>query len=102
MVRILHLLDRCAEFEHERASESLARAIGAGFAVTRRTIGYGGDYRDVPTAAAMLRRAGEAFDIVHAFGATALTVAAFGTRSHLIFSPSSEIKSRSVRWLRAV
>lgn len=76
--------------------------IGEGFAITRRTIGYGGDYRDAATAAALLRRAGETFDLVHAFGTTALTVAAFGTRSPIIFSPASETKSRAIRWLRAV
>ena len=76
--------------------------IGDGFFVVRRTIGHGGDYRDAATAAAMLRRAGEPFDVVHAFGTAALTVAAFGTRGPIVFSPSNETKSRAIRWLRAV
>ena len=102
MIRILHLLDRRAEFEAERGSKSLARAIGEGFVIIRRTIGIGGDYRDVATAAASLRRSDDTFDLLHAFGTTALTVAAFGGRAPIILSPASEPKRRSVGWLRAV
>lgn len=102
MVRILHLLDRHAEFEAERGSESIARAVGAGFAVTRRMIGYGGDWRDAPTAAAMMRRAAEKFDLVHAWGGTALTVAALGTNAPVVYSPATETNPRTIRWLRAV
>src|SRR5688572_18629475 len=102
MVRILHLLDRDAEFEAERGAESLGRAIGDGFAVTRRTIGHGGAWRDAATAAAMLRRSSEKFDAVHAWGGRALTVAALGTASPIVFSPGSDTRVRMVRWLRAV
>ena len=102
MIRILHLLEREAEFEAERGSESIARAVGEGFSVTRRKIGYGGDWRDAATAAAMLRRSREQFDLVHAWGGKALTVAALGTSAPLVFSPASETRGRTVQWLRAV
>src|SRR5687767_8762360 len=103
MIRILHLLDREAEFEAERGAESLRRAVGDAFDITRRTIGYGGDWRDVPTAAAMLRRSHEKFDLIHAWGGRALTVAALGAASPIVFSPASETTTtQTIRWLRAV
>ncbi len=102
MIRVLHLLDHLAEFEAERGSESLARAIGEGFVIERRTIGFGGDYRDIPTAAAAIRRSNEQFDLVHAWGGAALTVAAFATRGRIIFSLSPESHWKTIRWLRAV
>ena len=102
MIRILHLLDRHAEFEAERSAESLARAIGEGFAITRRTIGYGGDWRDAATAAAMLRRSRAKFDLVHTWGGRAMTVAVLGTTSPIVFSPASETRGRTIQWLRAV
>ena len=104
MIRILHLLDRDAEFEAERGSESIGRAVGSGFSVTRRTIGHGGDWRDPPTAAAMLRRSSERYDVIHAWGGRALTVAALGgsAQSPIVFSPASEIRLHTIQWLRAV
>jgi glycosyltransferase involved in cell wall biosynthesis len=102
MIRILHLLERDAEFEAERGAESIGRAIGGVFAITRRTIGYGGDWRDAATAAAMLRRAREKFDLIHAWGGRALTVAALGATSPIVFSPASETRPRTIQWLRAV
>src|SRR5215218_6929312 len=87
MVRILQLLEHHADFESRRAAEGLARSLGAGFEVEQRTMGYGGTYRDLPTAAATIRRAGEQFDLVHAWGGKALTVAALATRKPIVFSP---------------
>ncbi|MEA2709314.1 MAG: hypothetical protein QOF78_1915 [Phycisphaerales bacterium] len=102
MIHILHLLDRDAEFEAERGGESIGRAVGEGFSVTRRTIGLGGDWRDAATAAAILRRGGEKFDMIHAWGGRALTVAALGATSPIVFSPASDTRSRTIQWLRAV
>src|SRR4051812_1483237 len=102
MVRILHLLDRDADFETTRSSDSLARATGEGFDITRRTIGLGGDYRDVATAAAMLRRHDFSFDLIHPWGGAALAVAALGAKTPIVFSPSPETRGRTIRWLRAV
>ena len=56
MIRILHLLPHDADFETSRSSESLERSAGEGFTITRKKIGRGGTWRDVPTAAAMLRQ----------------------------------------------
>ena len=103
MIRVLHLLEHAADFETARSSESLARAAGEGFSITRRTIGHGGTWRNVACAAATLRRGSdESFDIIHAWGGSALAVAALAGRGKILFSPSSETHPRTVRWLRAV
>src|SRR5690242_4308946 len=103
MIRILHLLDRDTDFETRRGAEGLARSLGDGFDVTIRTIGHGGDWRDVATGAAMLRRhAGPPFDVVHAWGGAGLTVAALGSARPILFSPAADSRPRIVRWLRAV
>lgn len=102
MVRILQLLDRETDFETRRASEGLSRALGDGFVVERRTIGEGGDYRNVAVATARLRRGGAAFDLIHGFGGRALAAAALGTRLPIVFSPVAETKQRTLHWLRAV
>jgi glycosyltransferase involved in cell wall biosynthesis len=103
MIRILQLLDRHADFETRRGAEGLARSLGEGFAVETKTIGYGGDWRDVATGAAKLRRhAGARFDVIHAWGGVALTVAALGSTRPIVFSPAADSRPRMVRWLRAV
>ena len=77
VVRILQLLEDKGEFETARCAQGLSTALGEGFSIERRTIGAGGDFRDVPTGAAALRRRHDcACDIVHAWGAKALTTAA--------------------------
>jgi glycosyltransferase involved in cell wall biosynthesis len=103
MVRICHLLDEDADFETARSSSSLARAAGEGFEITRKTIGRGGTWRDVATGAASFRRrTDEQYEIVHAWGGAALTVAALAGKAPILFSPSPETHPRTVRWLRAV
>jgi glycosyltransferase involved in cell wall biosynthesis len=102
MIRILHLLDHPSDFESARGADSLGRALGDGFVVTTRTIGFGGDWRNVATAAAMLRRERDAFDVVHAWSGAGLAVAALGARTPIIFSPPPDLRPRQLRWLRAV
>src|SRR4051812_14492358 len=102
MIRILHLLEHDADFETMRSSQSLARAAGEGFDITRKTLGRGGTWRDVASGAASFRRSDERFDIIHAWGGAALTVAALAGKGPILFSPSPETHSRTVRWLRAV
>ena len=102
MIRILQLLDHEADFETRRAAAGLERALGNEFSVRRRSIGFGGDWRDVATATAHVRRSGDPFDLVHAFGGRALTVAALGTHAPIVFLPVAETRGRTVSWLRAV
>lgn len=102
MVRVLQLLDHDAEFESRRGSEGLSRTLGADFEVQTRTIGLGGNYRDLATAAAMLRRERAPFDLVHTWGGRALTAAALGTKRPIVFSPLPETRLKTIQWLRAV
>jgi glycosyltransferase involved in cell wall biosynthesis len=102
MIRILHLLEHEGDFETARSSQGLSRAAGEGFDFTTRTIGRGGTWRDVATAAGMLRRETQPFDIVHAWGGGALTAAALAGKAPILFSPSPETHPRTLRWLRAV
>lgn len=102
MIRILQLFDEAADLETRRGAEGLVRALGEGFAPEVRTIGFGGDWRDTPTAAASLRRIKDQYDIVHAWGGRALTIAALGTSAPVIFSPSANTTRRTIGWVRAV
>ena len=102
MIRVLHLLDHDADFETRRGAQGIAGAAGEGFQIATRTIGSGGDWRDVATAAAMLRRSGDRFDVMHAWGGRALAVATLAARGRILFSPTSSTRGRTVRWLRAI
>ena len=101
-MRVLHLLSRCADFETRRTSAALTDGLGAGFEIATATIGTGGTYRSVAHAAATLRRRAEELDFVHAFGISALSAAAMGTRSPIVWSPGLPLRRSHVRWLRAV
>ena len=102
MIRVLQLRERECDFETERASDALLRGAGEGFAVTRRTIGRGGSFRDVAHGAMLLRRDVASHDLVHAYGGHALTIAAIGTQCPVVFSPAPETKLGTIRWLRVV
>ena len=49
MVRILHLLDREAEFEARRSAEGLTRALGEGFVCEQYTIGESANFKGEPS-----------------------------------------------------
>jgi glycosyltransferase involved in cell wall biosynthesis len=102
MPRILHLLNHDADFETDRSSRALADGVGPDFSITRHTLGRGGAYRNTPTAAAELRSLHDEFDVIHAFGPSALTAAAFGTSRPILFVPEAVTGPRTVRWLRAI
>src|SRR5262245_62098726 len=103
MIRILQIRERETDFETERGSDALLHSAGDGFEIARRTIGRGGDWRDVAHGASALRRAESSkTDLIHAFGGRALAVAALGARSPIVFSAAPETNVGTVRWLRAV
>ncbi len=102
MPRILHLLNHDADFETERSSRALADSAGSDFSITRHTLGTGGTYRNTPGAAAQIRSLHEQFDLIHAFGPSALTAAAFATSRPILFSPQAVTGPSTVRWLRAI
>ena len=104
MIRVLHLLDVAADHETETAARQLARDASKTFTVDARTIGRGGTYSTVLSALLRLRRGREVdrFDVIHAFGARAMTVATVATPRPIVFSPNRFPGARDVRWLRAV
>jgi glycosyltransferase involved in cell wall biosynthesis len=103
MIRVLLLLDEQADFQAARAAEQLARGLGSDFEAEVQRIGVGGTYAHVPEAIFRLRRAAKRFDLVHAFGTTALTVAAVGgTSARIAFTPLAVLRASALRWLRAV
>lgn len=101
MIRVVQLLDDDADFQTQRGADGLSRGLGSGFVVETRRLGRGG-YRNGASAVMALRREGSAFDLIHAWGTRALTTAAMGARTPIVYSPPPETTPRDVRWTRAV
>jgi glycosyltransferase involved in cell wall biosynthesis len=100
MVQVLHLMSTDPDLQSERTAAAIRRASGDEVAVSTRTIGRGGVYRNVVHAALSLRFGrGIPFDVVHAFDSPAL-VAACAAPSPLVFSPS-EAPALVPGWWRA-
>src|SRR3954469_13023966 len=100
MVRVLQLLEKHADFQTQRSVESLARGLGEDFEVAVRTIGKGGDFRNVADAVLSLRReAKQRRDVIHVWGGKALCAAAVGSKGPIIYSAAGMVGPRSVRWV---
>ena len=67
MIRILQLRDHSGDFETERSAGALLRSIGDEFQIIPRTLGRGGDFRDISHAVFSLRRENPGCDLIHAF-----------------------------------
>lgn len=102
MIRLLHVCDRHADFQTERAVEQLSARLGEAFAVNLRTIGAGGDFGHVARAAISLRSDARSCDIVHAWGFAALWAVALARFELIIFTPTNFPSRRQIAWLRAV
>ncbi|HEY7117652.1 MAG TPA: glycosyltransferase [Tepidisphaeraceae bacterium] len=103
MPRVLQVYGRCADFQTLRAIEQLSSGLGASFDVYTRTIGRGGDFRNVPSAALGLRDDLRQFDLVHAWGIGALSAAAFASSSgRIVFTPTPFPSRRQIGWIRAI
>ncbi len=100
MARVLHLLDRKPDYQTQTAVSQLARPGGT-ITCDSRTIGRGGDFATPLIGAMRLRRQASSFDLVHAWGATALTIAAMSGGRPILYSPTHFPKDRDVFWLRA-
>src|SRR5205823_3066414 len=101
MIRVLHLVASEADFQTERGAMQLAMGLGKDFHTELSTIGAGGDWSNVVTAARQLRKLG-GFDVIHAWGARSLTAAAMAGRGPLVHSPSPDLQKRGAKWLSAI
>ncbi len=104
MIRALHLSTLPRDFQTDRSAAMLRRGAGAGFEVESRTIGRGGDYRNVAMASWALRgRDGvRRFDIVHAWDEPSLTAAVLAGAERPLFSPMRPLRRSAIGWLRAI
>lgn len=102
MIRVLLLQETPADLQTDRGVSALGQSLGPGFAVTSRSIGPGGDFLNVATAAVRLRGTTGDFDLVHAWGARALTAAAFCPFRRMVYTPTDFPTRRQVGWVRAV
>ena len=102
MIRVLQLLDLSAGIQSARGSASLTHGLGEDFDVSRITIGPGGTHASGLAAATALRGAKRDFDIIHAWGARALTVAALTWRGRILFSPADVPTPHSISWAKAI
>jgi glycosyltransferase involved in cell wall biosynthesis len=101
MVRVLLLSGRDADLQTVRATEALSLRLGDGFAVRHAAIGDG-DTRNGLAAVRWVRRHATGADIVHAFGADALTAVAMGFAGRVLYSPIEFPSRKEIQWLRAV
>src|SRR5882672_9365274 len=101
MIRVLHLVPAAADFQTERGVTQLATFLRDGVETDLKTIGPGGDWPTVISAARAMRQL-PGFDLVHAWGSKALTVAVMGGRRPVVHSPSPDLQKRGAKWLSAI
>jgi glycosyltransferase involved in cell wall biosynthesis len=101
MIRLLHLVESAADFQTERSAMQLALGQREGFQTEVKTIGPGGEWPNIIAASRHMRTLG-GFDVVHAWGSKALTVAVMGARRPIVYSPAPDLQKRGARWLSAI
>ncbi len=102
MIRVLQLVDVDPDYQTEAGARQLSADSSGVFRSETRTIGRGGGYSTVLSAIIAQRRAGERFDLVHAWGPRALVAAALGSRSPMVYSPDTFPSRRQIRLVRAI
>src|SRR5689334_9976138 len=102
MPRVFLVHDSCPDFQTIRSAEAIARGVGEGIQVRTLTLGAGGDFANVPSAAIGLRREADGSDVVHAWGMAALASVAFAPFGRVVFTPTSFPNRRQLGWLRAI
>ncbi|HMB95583.1 MAG TPA: hypothetical protein VKK61_06050, partial [Tepidisphaeraceae bacterium] len=98
MARVLHLLDENPDYQTQTALSQLLRDGNA----EARTIGRGGDFSTPMLGVLKFRKHAGSFDLIHAWGKSALAIAAIGSTKKIIYSPTVFPSLRHLRWLRAV
>lgn len=90
MVQILHLMSIEANLQTERTSSLIRQLASGSVSIATRSIGRGGNYRNIAHAALSLRFGrGTPFDVIHAFDTPSL-LAACAAPSPLVFSPADD------------
>lgn len=102
MIRLLHVHSSLPDLQTARAIEQLSRNLSDDFTIHSKTIGPGGDWRNVPSALFGLRREDRDHDIVHAWGMPALSALTFSPCRRILFTPTRFPARRQIRWLRAI
>lgn len=101
MVRILLLTDSQLDFQSRRGVASLARDLGGEFEVTVHNLRRG-PMASVRNFQLARRLRIQKFDVVHAWGTSALTLAAVIHSGPIVFSFREPPTNRRVKWVRAV
>jgi glycosyltransferase involved in cell wall biosynthesis len=100
MLQVLQLISGQGDLQTRRSSKILREALGGDFSATCRSIGRGGEYRNLAHAAVSLRAGwGLPIELVHVWDLPAF-VAAVCSALPIVFSPSVPLTSRAARWLR--
>jgi glycosyltransferase involved in cell wall biosynthesis len=103
MVRVLHLANLETDFQSGRGMLHLTRDLGPGYESAIRTIGHGGSFRHLADAVLGMRRLrAQPFDLIHAWGAQALTAAALSGWGKIVYSPQPQTTAKSIRWLNSI
>lgn len=97
MTRVLHLYDRHCDYQTETGVSQLTRDEGG----ASRSVGHGGDYSTTFIGVLRLRDESRQYDLVHAWGEHALTIAALGSRRPIVYSPTRMPMQHDLRFLRA-
>jgi glycosyltransferase involved in cell wall biosynthesis len=102
MIRLLHVHPSRPDLQTARAIEQLTRTLGDAVTTHSKTIGPGGDWRNLPSAIFAPRRQFRDYDLVHAWGMPALNALAFSPCRRIIFTPTRFPSRGHLRWLRAI
>jgi glycosyltransferase involved in cell wall biosynthesis len=101
--RLLHLIDPNLGSQAERQQESIQRGLKNEFDIQTHPLGSDASTLRMPRiVAALRRRLGNGFLIIHAFGNRAMTVAAMAFAGPILYSPADESPRSSAKWVRAV
>src|SRR5690348_13662302 len=100
MLQVLHLISGEGDLQTRRSSALLREALEGEFPAVCRSIGRGGDYRNLAHAAVSLRAGwGPQVELIHAWDLRAFAAAVLAALP-TVLSPSEPLTSRARRWLR--
>lgn len=99
MASVLHLLNRHPDYQTQTAIAQLTRDTSGD---SLRTLGRSGDYSTLFDGLLRFRSHASPFQLIHAWGADALRLAALAGGKPILYSPDRFPSRYDTRWLRAV